>query len=103
MAKGGLGRSLSQDRRRTGRLVPILQQARFDKAARLLGQFAGVVYLPLSAEWLATYLSKLLPPGLAQRSVRIDHDQPGPPVVDRAEEAQSILRPKSLGDRQSQR
>src|SRR3954453_13267369 len=45
-----LGRALSQDLRRTGALFPLLQQARFDKTARLLAQAArfeaGQVYVP---------------------------------------------------------
>ncbi|WP_376984673.1 phage terminase large subunit [Bosea sp. R86505] len=59
-----LGRALSQDLRRTGQLYPLLQQARFDKTARLLAQAArfeaGQVFLPERADWLADYLSELL-------------------------------------------
>lgn len=59
-----LGRSMSQDLRRTRELAPILQQARFDKMARLLAQAArfeaGQVYLPSQAPWLSVYLSELL-------------------------------------------
>ena len=59
-----LGRALSQDLRRTGQLFPLLQQARFDKTARLLAQAArfegGQVFLPERADWLADYLSELL-------------------------------------------
>lgn len=59
-----LGRSMSQDLRRTRKLAPILEQARFDKMARLLAQAArfeaGQVHLPRQAPWLAVYLSELL-------------------------------------------
>lgn len=59
-----LGRALSQDLRRTGQLFPLLQQARFDKTARLLAQAArfeaGQVFVPERADWLADYLSELL-------------------------------------------
>jgi predicted phage terminase large subunit-like protein len=59
-----LGRSMSQDLRRTRQLTPILEQARFDKMARLLAQAsrfeAGQVHLPRQAPWLAVYLNELL-------------------------------------------
>ena len=59
-----LGRALSQDLRRTGELYPLLQQARFDKLARLLAQAArfeaGQVHLPPEAPWLGAYVSELL-------------------------------------------
>lgn len=59
-----LGRSMSHDLRRTRKLAPILEQARFDKTARLLAQAsrfeAGQVHLPRQAPWLAVYLSELL-------------------------------------------
>lgn len=100
-----LGRALSQDLRRTAQLFPLLQQARFDKTARLLAQSArfeaGQVYLPCSADWLADYLTELLafPAGrnddqvdstsqaLKYLTARTPVDRPRP---------QSIVRPKSL-------
>jgi predicted phage terminase large subunit-like protein len=59
-----LGRALSSDLRSSGELHPILQQARFDKLARLLAQSArfeaGQVHLPREAPWLGGYLTELL-------------------------------------------
>jgi len=105
-----LGRALAQDLRRTGQLFPLLQQARYNKTARLLAQAArfeaGQVYLPRSAGWLADYLSELLafPAGrnddqvdstsqaLKYLTARTPVDRPRP---------QSIVRPKSLRARPS--
>ena len=59
-----LGRSVSQDLRRSGLLAPVLNPVRFSKEARFLAQSArfeaGQVYLPHEASWLPAYESELL-------------------------------------------
>lgn len=71
-----LGRALSHDLRRTGDLYPILQQAKFDKLARLLAQAArfeaGQVYLPSEAPWLNAYCNELLAFPLSRNDDQVD-------------------------------
>jgi len=59
-----LGRSVSQDLRRSGLLAPLLNPVRFSKEARFLAQSArfeaGQVYLPREASWLPAYETELL-------------------------------------------
>ena len=59
-----LGRSVSQDLRRSGLLAPVLNPVRFSKEARFLAQSArfeaGQVYLPREASWLPASESELL-------------------------------------------
>ena len=59
-----LGRSLSQDLRRTERWKRLLRKPRFDKKARLQAQLArfeaGQVHLPADAPWIDGYVKELL-------------------------------------------
>ncbi|SEG80399.1 phage terminase large subunit [Bosea lathyri] len=99
-----LGRALSQDLRRTGRLFPLLQQARFDKFARLQAQAArfeaGQVYLPRQADWLASYLAELLGFPAGKNDDQVDSTSQAlkyltarTPVV--RERPQRVVRPQS--------
>jgi predicted phage terminase large subunit-like protein len=59
-----IGRAVSQELRREGRIRPICPKPRYDKLARLLAQSPrfeeGRVLLPREAPWLADYIGELL-------------------------------------------
>jgi predicted phage terminase large subunit-like protein len=61
----GVGRAIVQDLRRTSpTCTPLLVRVRYEKLARMQGRAVmfetGRVFVPRSAEWLATYLDELL-------------------------------------------
>jgi predicted phage terminase large subunit-like protein len=61
----GVGRAIVQDLRRTSpTCTPLLVKVRYEKLARMQGRAVmfetGHVFIPRSAEWLATYLDELL-------------------------------------------
>jgi len=59
-----IGRAVSQELRRAGRIHPISYRPRYDKQARLLAQSPrfeeGRVLLPREAPWLSAYIGELL-------------------------------------------
>lgn len=100
-----LGRALSQDLRRTGQLQPLLQQARFDKTARLMAQAArfeaGQVFLPKKASWLGDYLGELLAFPVGRHDDQVDATSQAlkyltarTPML--RQRPQSIIRPQSF-------